>query len=160
MISKKFFGLTKSIVSSSNDNAIPSLITDNGDVIVDDYGKAIYFNKFFTHSSVVNDTSASLPSFVAEPIPMSNNIVVQEDEVFDQINILHCNKSYAPDGISPKFIKMAGVSHAKPPTFLFSTSLSNRIFHLIEKKQIYCLCIKILKNSMLIIIGQFLFFVC
>ena len=46
----------------------------------------------------------------------------------DQIKILDCNKSYGPDSISPRFIKMAGLSLVKPLTLLFNTSLSNGIF--------------------------------
>ena len=128
LTSKKFSGLTKSIISSSRDSTIPPLITDSGDIIVDDYGKANHFNKFFTQSSVVDDTSASIPSLNAEPVPMLSDIVVQEEEVLDQIKILDCNKSYGPDSISPRFIKMAGLSLVKPLTLLFNTSLSNGIF--------------------------------
>ena len=47
LTSKKFYGLTKSIISSSRDSTIPPLITGSGDIIVDDYGKANHFNKFF-----------------------------------------------------------------------------------------------------------------
>ena len=128
LTSKKFYGLTKSIISSSRDSTIPPLITDSGDIIVDDYGKANHFNKFFTQSFVVDDTSASILSLNAEPVPMLSDIVVQEEEVLDQIKILDCNKSYGPDGISPRFIKMAGLSLVKPLTLLFNTSLGNGIF--------------------------------
>ena len=76
---KNIYVLTKSIISSTSDTAVPPLITDI--VIVDDYGKATYFNKFFTQSSVVDDSSASFPSLIAEPTPMLTNIVVQEEEV-------------------------------------------------------------------------------
>ena len=69
-----------------------------------------------------------LPSLITEPIPMLNNIVVQEEEVFDQIKILDCNKSYGPDGISPRFIKIAGASLVKSLTILFNILLSNGIF--------------------------------
>ena len=125
---KKFYGPTQCIISSSRDRAIPPLIIDNGDVIVDDYEKANHFNKFFAQSSIVYHTSASIPSLIAEPVPMLSDIVVREEEVLDQIKILDCNKSYGPDSISPRFIKMAGLSLVKPLTLLFNTSLSNGIF--------------------------------
>ena len=50
----------------------------------------------FAQFSVVGDTSASIPSLNAEPVPMLSDIVVQEEEVLDQIKILDCNKSYGP----------------------------------------------------------------
>ena len=119
--------VSQNYLSSSRDSAIPPLIADNGDVIVDDYEKANHFNKFFTQSSVVDDTSASIPSLIAKPILMLSDIVVEED-VLDQMKVLDCNKLYGPDGISPRFIKMAGVSLVKSLTLLFNISLSNRIF--------------------------------
>ena len=159
MTSKKFYGLTKCIISSSTDSAIPPLIADNGDVIVDDYENN-HFNKFCTQSSVVDDTSASIPSLIAEPIPTLSDIVVQEEEVWDQIKILDCSKSYGPHGISPRFIKMAGVSLVKPLTLLLNISLSNGIFPSNWKKaNVLPLHKKNPQNNMLITIGQFLFFV-
>ena len=47
---------------------------------------------------------------------MLSDIVVREEEVLEQIKISDCNKSYGPDGISPRFIKMAGVSLVIPLT--------------------------------------------
>ena len=51
-------------------------------------------------------------------------ITVSEEEVLDQIRILNGNKSYGPDGISPKFIKIAENSLVKPLTRLYNLSLS------------------------------------
>ena len=128
LTSKNFFSLTKSVISPPRDSAIPPIITDNGDVIVDDYNKATHFNKFFAKSSVIDDSSASLP--ISNPInlPILNNIVVHDEEVLDQIKFLDSNKSYGPVGISPRFLKMAGASIVKPLTLLFNASLSKGMF--------------------------------
>ena len=122
LTSKKIYGLKKSVISSSSNSAVPPLITDNGDVIVDDYGKATCFNKFFTQSSVVDDTSAYLLSLLLIPSNV-NQYYSTRGRSFDQIKILDCNKSHGPDGISPGFIKMAGASLVQPLPLLFNTSL-------------------------------------
>ena len=47
-----YCSVVKSVISSPRDSAIPPIITDNGDVIVEDYNKATHFNKFFAKSAV------------------------------------------------------------------------------------------------------------
>ena len=75
----------KSVIS--RDSAIPPIITDNGDVIVDDYNKATHFNKFFSKSAVIDDSSASLPISNSVNLPVLNNIVVHDEEVLNQIKL-------------------------------------------------------------------------
>ena len=53
-----------------------------------------------------------------------DQILVSEEDVKDQIRLLDGNKSYGPDGISPKFIKLASFSLVKPLTKLFNLSLN------------------------------------
>ena len=128
LTSKIFFSLTKSVISSPRDSAIPPIITDNGDVIVDDYNKATQFKEFFSKSSVIDDSSTSLPISNPVNLPMLNNIAVHDKEVLNQIKFLDCNKSYGADGISPRFLKMAGASIVEPLTLLFNASLNNGMF--------------------------------
>ena len=128
LTSKKFFSLAKSVISSPRDSAIPPVITDNDDIIVDDYNKATHFNEIFAKSSVIDDSSASLPISNPVNLPMLNNIVAHDEEILDQIKFLDCNKSYGPNGISPTFLKMAGASIVEPLTLLFNASLKNGMF--------------------------------
>ena len=125
---KRFFGFAKECFSKSKDNSMPPIITDDGDIIVNDCDKASHFNNFFASSSRINESSGSLPSNADCKVNKLNEIEVQDFEVFDQIKFLDCNKSYGPDGISPKFIKMAGQTIVRPLTKLFNMSLSQGIF--------------------------------
>ena len=82
--------------------------------IMSDNAKATHFNKFFVSSSAIDESSAWLPTNVECKVKIFNSIEVQETEVFDQIKFLYCNKSYDPDRVSPKFIKMSGQSLVRP----------------------------------------------
>ena len=82
----------------------------------------------FLHNLVIDDSSASLPTSNPVNLPMLNNIVVHDEEVLDQVKFLDCNKSYGPDVISPRFLKMAGASIVKPLTLLFNASITKGMF--------------------------------
>ena len=76
---------TKNVLSASYEHTIPSLATENGDIIVNDQEKANYFNKFFASASVLDDSSAKLPQNDSSDTCFSlDSITVGEDEVLDQ----------------------------------------------------------------------------
>ena len=126
---KRFYSLAKNVLSASCENTIPSLATENGDIIVNDQDKANYFNKFFESASVLDDSSAKLPQNDNSDVRLSlDSIIDGEDEVLDQLKILDCNKSYGPDSISPHFIKLATDALVKPLTQLYNLSLCQGVF--------------------------------
>ena len=89
---------------------IPPIIAENGKLIVEDQAKATYFNKFFATSSAIDESNSTLPSTSVSNVRALNNFSIEESEVSDQIKILNISKSYGPNGISPRFIKMSGQS--------------------------------------------------
>jgi hypothetical protein len=93
--------------------------------------KATLLNDFFAKVTHVEDNRNVIPPIPQTP-PIVNNllseIVISEQEVLDQLKILKTNKSYGPDGISPKLLKEAGSSISLSLSKLFNASLSTGIF--------------------------------
>ena len=119
-----FFKLVKSCFKTTN-TSMPPILSSNGDILTDDTSKANAFNIFFSEASKLNQAGSSLP---VDDSPLNNTletITVSEEEVQDQIRFLNANKSYGPDGISPRFIKLADYSLVKPLTKLYNLSLSS-----------------------------------
>ena len=90
--------------------------------INEDQAKA-NFNKCLVKSSSIDESNSTLPSTSVSNARALNNFSIKEFEVSDQIKILNINKSYGPDGILPRFIKMLGQSLVKQLTKLFNMSL-------------------------------------
>lgn len=126
--SKNFFSFAKKCFSHASDNAIPPIIAENGKIIVDDKDKATHFNKYFATASLIDESNSTIPSTSVSSVEILNDFSIGETEVSDQIKFLNVNKSYGPDGISPRFIKMSGQTLVKPLTKLFNMSLQNGIF--------------------------------
>ena len=117
-----FFKLVKSCFKTTN-TSMPPILSSDGNFLTDDTSKANAFNLFFSEASKLNQADCSLP---VDDSPLSNTLetlTVSEEEVQDQISFLNADKSYSPDGISPKFIKLADNSLVKPLTKLFNLSL-------------------------------------
>jgi hypothetical protein len=53
-----------------------------------------------------------------------SGIVINEQEVYDQFQILNISKPAGPDNLPPKFLKTVLQSLVKPLTFLFRKSLN------------------------------------
>ena len=117
---RSFFKLAKSFLSKTADISTPPLLSPEGILISDDQAKANAFNSFFSEASRLDDSSAYLPNDDSPKCNILDQILVSEEDVKDQIRLLDGNKSYGPDGISPKFIKLASFSLVKPLTKLLS----------------------------------------
>ena len=92
--------------------------------LTDDTAKANAFNTFFSEAGKLTHGQILI---LGDDSPMCDtleSITVSEEEVLDQIRILNGNKSYGPDGISPKLIKIADNFLVKPMTRLYNLSLS------------------------------------
>ena len=102
---------------------IPTIIADNGKLIVEDQAKAtyMYFNKFFATSPAIDESNSTLPSNSVSNVRALNNFSIEKSEVSDQIKILNICKSYGPDGISPRFIITLDYFPILQPQFWVST---------------------------------------
>ena len=79
--------------------------------------------------TTLEDSNKDLP----DEAPIVNisslsSLHVTHTDVLDQIKSLDVNKSYGPDGVSPRLLKEAGDSIAKILQNLFNKSLSHGIF--------------------------------
>ena len=112
-----------------NSDALETIppITVGDEIITDMQHKAHLFNEFFISICNIDDTLGSLPLDppIFDHVNTLNQIIVTERDVADQIQLLDCNKSYGPDGISPRFLKEGGTGVIKSLTRLFNMSLSH-----------------------------------
>ena len=113
---KTWWSLLKRITNGDNDdNNIPP-ISHNGEMITKDKDKADLFNQYFVSVSSIDDTGANIPT---ERRVFNNgnnlsNLEITEQEVLDQMHILDVSKSYGPDNIPPRLIKVLGESASYP----------------------------------------------
>ena len=113
-----FFKLAKSFPMKTADMSTPPLLSPEGILISDDRAKAN------AKASRFDDSSAYLPNDDSPKCNILDQILVSSEDVKDQIRFLDGNKSYGPNGISPKFIKLASFSLVKPLSKLFNLSLT------------------------------------
>ena len=135
---KKYFNMAKRIIPFKNNdnNDIPPIFTDEGIILTNDLDKAQTFNNFFAKASELDDSNAVLPTnYINYNVKTElDSFFITEEEVKDQIALLDSDKGYGPDGISPKFIKIAGESLVQPLTQLFNMSLISAKVPAIWKK--------------------------
>ena len=123
---KAYFKMAKNIVPFKNaeNNGIPPIHNEQGDILTSDLDKASAFNDYFSKASSLDDTNASLPNdYYNFNVNVLNSFIITE-EVHDQIKMLQPDKGYGPDGISPKFIRIGGNYLIKLITNMFNKSLS------------------------------------
>ena len=128
-----FFKLVKSCFKAAY-TSMPPIHLSDGNILTDDTSKANAFNKFFSEASKLTVGDTSLPDDDSPVCNTLETIIVSEEEVYNQIRALDANKSYGPDGISPKFIKLADNTLVKPLTKLYNLSLSSGQVPMLWKK--------------------------
>ena len=102
---KECWSLYRSVLGLNKDSSCPSLIHDN-QVYSDSKLKADLLNSIFAEKSRVDDTDMILPDTDnIRPDNILDHIEISLTEVQDQLSILDVNKSYGPDGISPKLLR-------------------------------------------------------
>ena len=97
-------------VQKDNDSyeAIPPIETDN-DILTSDKDKAEAFNAYISSASRIDDSNTHLPDILR--VLDANNLMeieITKQDVIDQLKALDVDKSYGPDGISPRFLKESG----------------------------------------------------
>jgi hypothetical protein len=127
--SKKWWTLLKQIYKNNDiEDTIPPLHYNN-ETITDDKEKADAFNIFFLSVTSLNDNNSELPP--NNPVIAGNfieTIHITENDVLDQLKLLDTNKSYGPDGISPKLLKEGGHSISKLLQSFFNKSIQTSTF--------------------------------
>ena len=88
--------------------------------------KTQLLNKFFLSASTIDDSQGSLVDATQLQInpDLLVNIFITERDVEDQIKVLHCNKAFEPDEISPHFLKKGGPHIIPSLSQLFNLSIS------------------------------------
>ena len=114
-------------MSQTDETSMPP-IKVNDNIIVDDKAKAEAFNLFFAKAALVSDESANLPEFHPVTDQILDNIVVSEQDVYDQLSSVDISKSYGSDEISPRFLKEGRDFLFKPLCKLFNLSLQLSVF--------------------------------
>ena len=86
------------------------------------FEKATAFNDFFLEASTLDDSNHEVPcdDFIVDA--GLNRIEITLQDVVDQLKCLDTNKSFGPDGISPKFLKEGGEALAIPLLKLYNMS--------------------------------------
>ena len=100
-----------------------AILSSGRSYLTDDTAKANTFDTFFSEASKLTQGQTLL---LGDDSPICDTLesITVSEEILNQIRILNGNKSCEPDGISPKFIKIANNSLDKPLTRLFNLSVS------------------------------------
>jgi hypothetical protein len=128
---KKWWSTAKETLGVNKNNAIPTLVSDNGSLHDDGKDKANLFNNYFTsvQSLPMEPDPSELPDLPDDPnLPHIEDIRATEQDVSDLLSILDPNKAYGPDDISPKVLKEGAPAIVDSVTKLFNLSLSTGIF--------------------------------
>ena len=107
---------------------IGPLKRDDNSLAVKDTEKASLMNCFFsTIAEKLNagqlQASQPLTSPCSKPVPCISDINLSSLDIDRKITLLKNNKATAPDGISPKLLKLAGTAVVGPLTSLFMQSI-------------------------------------
>lgn len=125
---KRWWNITKSLLGFTKNSNIPTLIRSDNSLANDDKAKASTLNEFFLTNSTIDTTNARLP----QPNLLTQNsldtIQLNDDDVLQLLNSVDTSKATGPDNISPKMLKEAAPSIARPLTRLFNLSLSTCVF--------------------------------
>lgn len=124
---KQYWKLLKHFMKSNkNSEVIPPLKTtnENGDesFAFSDLDKANALNDYFVSISKLDETNASLPTFIPKTPHSLSDIQIQESEIVDIINTLITNKACGEDQISHFLLKKTCSTVAKPLCLLFNRS--------------------------------------
>ncbi|CAC5417767.1 unnamed protein product [Mytilus coruscus] len=105
----------------------PILLNDT--YLDDNKDKANAFNRYFCDQSSVDDSSTNIPEInLDDVIHTLDNIIITQEEVYDQLLLLGVSKATGPDSISPRFLKYAARELSYPLALLFNKSLQLCIY--------------------------------
>ncbi|VDI36004.1 Hypothetical predicted protein [Mytilus galloprovincialis] len=106
----------------------PPLLVNN-EYVEDDNEKSNAFNLFFCKQATVDDSTASFPNTpCSDDIPVLNNIIITEEEVFDHLSLLDVTKATGLDEISGRLLKYAARELSTPLAQLFNKSIREAVY--------------------------------
>ncbi|XP_061185471.1 uncharacterized protein LOC133193522 [Saccostrea echinata] len=125
----KWWRIVKSISKlNKNYEPLPPL-KSKGKLIFHPVEKATVLNKYFAQVSSIND-EPDIPLHGPGPPPQNNDILseilITENEVYDQLSITDNTKPPGPDGISPRVLKEIATTIKNPLTKFFNLSLRGK----------------------------------
>ena len=125
---KTWWQTVKLFLGRNSDSEFPP-IDDGIKTNFTNIDKANAFNNFFLNNASLDCKNASLPDNVSTTTrPTLSKVTATEQDVTDILKSLDVNKATGPDGISPKMLREAGETIAKPLTRLINMSLSTTQF--------------------------------
>ena len=132
---KQFWKLTNKVLRKSKDSTIGPIITDSKDVLTSDLEKASYFNEFFINISEELTKNLepldqkTLTSYVTRVTPTRCDIELNWELVKKKIEkSSKPNKATGPDLVSPKDLKLLGVSSIHSLLPVFKKSIDDTVF--------------------------------
>ena len=132
---KQFWKLTNKVLRKSKDSTIGPIITDSKDVLTSDLEKASYFNEFFINISEELTKNLepldpkTLTSYVTRVTPTRCDIELNWELVKKKIEKSSMpNEATGPDLVSPKDLKLLGVSSIHSLLPIFKKSIDDTVF--------------------------------
>ena len=132
---KQFWKLTNKVLRKSKDSTIGPIITDSKDVLTSDLEKASYFNEFFISISEELTKNLepldpkTLTSYVTRVTPTRCDIELNWELVKKKIEKSSMpNEATGPDLVSPKDLKLLGVSSIHSLLPVFKKSIDDTVF--------------------------------
>ena len=104
---KKWWKLSKEILSIDNKTDTIPDITYNGKIYETNLEKADVLNSFLITQSQLTNDIPNLPRFIPPPYPHLEMITISAQEVKDVLRNLNVTKASGPDLISPRLLKEA-----------------------------------------------------
>lgn len=130
---KDYWKIIRHFVKNNNTSStIPPLqkTLETGETIycTSDKEKADCLNSYFTSTSTIDDSNASLPPFFERTNQYLENITITENEVKDILQNLNVNKASGLDMVSNRMLKYTASTVCKPLCIIFNRSIQDGIF--------------------------------
>ncbi|CAC5417730.1 unnamed protein product [Mytilus coruscus] len=95
----------------------------------DNKDKAHAFNRYFCDQASVDESFTNIPELnLDDVIHTLDNIIITQEEVYDQLLLLDLSKATGSDSISPRFLKYAARELIYPLALLFNNLLQLCIY--------------------------------
>ena len=109
--------------NSNTFNHIPDLISDDGQTISDDLGKADILNNFFS-SVFTNEDLENIPGIEKQTNVVLEDIEITESKIICMLKKLNSSKAPGPDNIHGKVLKECSEFIACPLNLIFNKSMT------------------------------------
>ena len=132
----KYNKILKTLLGRHHHSNIPTIETEEGDLVTDEERKSNIFNTYFVSQTNLDTSSLVLPAANDNDTLDLRQIQVTEQQVLKALNSLDAHKSTGPDEIPAKLLKLTAILIYEPLTKLFNKSLKHGQFPEIRKKAV------------------------